>query len=82
MHEHANTHTHHTTVPTPAPPRFRTLRFNTLASQASISLLLLSAISIVLPTAALRLGMGGSEEEHLSPDRRACAGVWPCHARL
>jgi hypothetical protein len=51
------------------PPRFKTLRFNSLASQSSVSLLLLSAISIVLPTAALHLSMGGPDAEHLSNDK-------------
>lgn len=43
--------------------------FNPLASQASISLLLLSAISIVLPTAALHLSFSGAKDDaHLSGD--------------
>ncbi|KIY94234.1 Ca2+:H+ antiporter [Monoraphidium neglectum] len=49
--------------------KFKTLRFNSLASQSSVSLLLLSAISIVLPTAALHLSMGGPDAEHLSNDK-------------
>ncbi|KAI8474626.1 MAG: calcium/proton exchanger [Monoraphidium minutum] len=48
--------------------KYRILRFNSLASQSSVSLLLLSAISIVLPTAALHLSMGGAAEEHLSSE--------------
>lgn len=48
--------------------KFKILRFNPLASQSSVSLLLLAAISIVLPTAATHLSMGGPDEGHLSQD--------------
>jgi Ca2+:H+ antiporter len=48
--------------------KWKIVTFNALAAQASISLLLLCAISIVLPTAALHLGMGGPHDEHLSGD--------------
>ncbi len=60
-----------------ASKRWKIVRFNALAAQASVSLLLLSAISIVLPTAALRVGMGGPDDEPLSSERcgvHACVG--------
>lgn len=43
--------------------RYKTQKFNSVASQTSGSLLLLSAISILIPTAAQQLGTGGGPAE-------------------
>jgi Ca2+/H+ antiporter len=43
--------------------RYKTQQFNSVASQTSGSLLLLAAISILIPTAAQQLGTGGGPAE-------------------
>lgn len=43
--------------------RYKTQKFNSVASQTSGSLLLLAAISILIPTAAQQLGTGGGPAE-------------------
>lgn len=43
--------------------RYKTQKFNSTASQTSGSLLLLAAISILIPTAAQQLGTGGGPAE-------------------
>lgn len=50
-------------VPSHVPLRYKTQQFNSVASQTSGSLLLLSAISILIPTAAQQLGTGGGPAE-------------------
>jgi hypothetical protein len=42
--------------------RYKTQSFNAVASQTNGSLLLLSAISILIPTAAQQLGTGGGDD--------------------
>lgn len=65
QHTHSSVSAHNTQHPQHT-HRYKIVTFNSLASQASISLLLLSAISIVLPTAALHLSFSGDSDERLS----------------
>lgn len=60
--------TRHRNLLPPAPAyfdtgRYKTQKFNSVASQTSGSLLLLAAISILIPTAAQQLGTGGGPAE-------------------